>query len=80
MTNYTKIICYRKIFGQFLGIFVEKNHRPFRVYVPFFELTLIITQITSVPNIGMLVNKISAGDYASACSMYLIASPTVVTF
>ena len=41
---------------------------------------VIITQITSVPKIGMLVNKISAGDYASACSMYLIASPTVVTF
>ena len=41
---------------------------------------VIITQITSVPKIGMLVNKISAGDYANACSMYLIASPTVVTF
>ena len=68
---------YLDNFGEFL---LRKNHRPFRVYVPFFELTLIITQITSVPNIGMLANKISVGDYASACSMYLIASPTVVTF
>ena len=70
----------KKNIWTIFGIFVEKNHRPFRVYVPFFELTLIITQITSVPKIGMLVNKISAGDYANACSMYLIASPTVVTF
>ena len=47
----------KKNIWTIFGIFVEKNHRPFRVYVPFFELTLIITQITSVPKIGMLVNK-----------------------